>query len=387
MARKTLFLHAQQCEHEEKGSAATGPRGTHLRELLLRVLLAGTQQTFGKKMQKKILIIGPAWVGDMVMAQCLFKTIKQQHPDAIIDVIAPNWSRALLERMPEVNQALVLPFAHGELNLKKRWQIGMELRKQNYQQAIVLPNSWKSALIPFVAKIPIRTGWMRELRYGLLNDIRYLNKERLPLMIQRFIALGLSKNAELPLELPKPSLQVTPDSVNAVLEKFSLNQQKPILALCPGAEFGPAKRWPSQHYAEIARVKLNEGWAVWLFGSPKDQPVAAEIQQAVNNACVDLTGKTNLGEAVDLLSVANLVVSNDSGLMHIAAALERPLVVVYGSSSPRFTPPLNKQVKILSLGLSCSPCFQRECPLGHLKCLNDLSPGLVLQAIHDLMPT
>lgn len=338
----------------------------------------------------KILVIGPAWVGDMVMAQTLFKIIKQKNPSAVINVLAPNWSRALLERMPEVNQALMLPFGHGELNLKKRWQLGVELRAQNYLQAIVLPNSWKSALIPFAARIPVRTGWMRELRYGLLNDIRYLDQEKLPLMIQRFIALGLPKNAELPVQLPKPSLQVKQASVITTLNKFNLSatnlEAKKILALCPGAEFGPAKRWPSNHYAKIAQAKLNEGWQIWLFGSPKDQPVAIEIQQAVNNACIDLTGKTSLGEAVDLLSQASLVVSNDSGLMHIAAALERPLVVVYGSSSPRFTPPLNDKVKIISLELSCSPCFKRECPLGHLNCLNNLSPDLVLQAIHDLMP-
>ncbi len=348
---------------------------------------------------KKILVIGPAWVGDMVMAQTLFKILKQEQPEARIDVLAPSWSRALLERMPEVNSALTLPFAHGELNLKKRWQIGVELRQENYQQAIILPNSWKSALIPWVARIPIRTGWMRELRYGLLNDARYLNKEKLPLMIQRFIALAFPKNAVLPTQLPKPSLHVKNESIITTLTKFNLEKkllngganfttsEQPILALCPGAEFGPAKRWPANHYATIAQAKLNEGWQVWLFGSPKDQFVAAEIQQHVHNACVDLTGKTTLGEAVDLLSVANLVLSNDSGLMHIAAALERPLVVVYGSSSPRFTPPLNERVKILSLALACSPCFKRECPLGHLKCLTELTPNLVLQAIHDLMPT
>jgi heptosyltransferase-2 len=336
---------------------------------------------------KKILIIAPAWVGDMVMAQCLFKTIKQQQPDAMIDVLAPTWGRALLERMPEINKSHLLPFAHGELKLKKRWQIGVELRQENYDQAIVLPNSWKSALVPFAARIPIRTGWMREMRYGLLNDIRYLNKENLPLMIQRFIALGLPKHRPLPQKLPKPSLTVLSAAINNTRAKFNLTAvSRPILILCPGAEFGPAKRWPATHYAKIAQAKLNEGWLVCLLGSPKDQSVALAIQQAVNHACMDLTGQTSLGEAIDLLSLATLVVSNDSGLMHIAAALEKPLVVVYGSSSPRFTPPLNERVKIISLALPCSPCFQRECPLGHLKCLNDLSPDLVLQAIHDLMP-
>lgn len=338
---------------------------------------------------EKILMIGPAWIGDMVMAQALFKLLKSDPADPQIDVLAPAWSQPLLARMPEVNTALALPLTHGQLALRQRWQMGRDLRSQQYHQAIVLPNSWKSALIPYAANIPLRTGWRGEWRYGLLNDIRHLDKIRLPLMVQRFLALGLAANTPISQNTEhkfRPSLQASPEGIAAALTKFNLaSPTQPVLALCPGAEFGPAKRWPAEHYAQIAKQKLAEGWLVWLFGSAKDQPVAAEIQQATQNRCMDFTGRTLLGEAVDLLSLADLVVSNDSGLMHIAAALDRPLIVVYGSSSPAFTPPLSDKVRILSLELSCSPCFQRECPLTHFKCLKDLSPEQVTQAISDLV--
>ncbi len=333
----------------------------------------------------KILIIGPAWVGDMVMAQTLFKHIKATDPNSIIDVMAPGWSQPLLERMPEVRQAHIMPLGHGALDLKKRWQLGSALRTEKYDQAIVLPNSWKSAIIPFAARIPLRTGWRGEFRFGLLNDIRYLDKKKLPLMIQRFAALGLAKNAELAASLAHPALQVSDENVAATLAKFHLQKSsQPIIALCPGAEFGPAKRWPTEYFAQVAQEKIAEGAVIWIFGSVKDQPIAAEIQRLTNHACVDLTGRTTLGEAIDLISLAQIVISNDSGLMHIAASLNRPLVVIYGSSSPRFTPPLTDRVEILSLQLSCSPCFKRECPLTHLKCLRDLAPERVLQAMGKL---
>lgn len=333
----------------------------------------------------KILIIGPAWVGDMVMAQTLFILIKQQNPHASIDVLAPAWSEPLLARMPEVRQSLVLPFKHGELKLRERYQLAKKLRDNHYDLAFVLPNSFKSALIPFWAKIPQRTGWRGEMRWGLLNDIRYLNKQKLPLMIERFMALALPPLTTLSKPYPKPVLRISENERSLALAKHQLSLTgKPILALCPGAEFGPAKRWPAEYYAEVARTKLAEGWQVWIFGSPKDQQEAIIIQQETQNACVDLTGKTTLAEAIDLLSLANLVITNDSGLMHIAAALERPLVVLYGSSDPRFTPPLSERVKILSLQLSCSPCFERTCPLKHQRCLRDLHTPMVLQAIADL---
>ena len=244
--------------------------------------------------------------------------------------------------------------------------------------------------MPFFAGIPERTGWRGEMRYMLLNDIRLLNKSRYPLMIERFIALAYKPGAKLPDKLPRPKLVVDAANVKASLECYSLDLKRPVLALCPGAEFGEAKRWPANHYATVAQHKINEGWQVWLFGSEKDHRVAEQIKSQIADKarqhCVNLAGKTSLADAVDLMSVADAVVSNDSGLMHIAAALGRTLVVLYGSSSPDFTPPLNERVKVLRTGIECSPCFKRDCPLGHLKCLKDLHAERVLEAMQELLP-
>lgn len=330
---------------------------------------------------KKILIVGPAWVGDMVMAQCLFKLLKLKDPNVIIDVLAPAWSLPLIARMPEVSDAIIMPFGHGELNLAMRYKLGKSLREKKYDQAIVLPNSFKSALLLWWAKIPVRTGWRGEMRYFVLNDIRILDKKRYSLMIERFLALGLPENSVLPEEYPIPELIISKTTQNAALEKYQLAQDRPILAICPGAEFGPAKRWPEEYYAKIANQKLSDGWQVWIFGSPKDGDTANIIMQKTENRCINLTGKTKLEEAVDLLALANAVVSNDSGLMHIAAALKRPLVAVYGPTSASFTPPLHKEARILSLKLDCQPCFQRTCPLEHQRCMRDLKPENVLQAL------
>jgi heptosyltransferase-2 len=335
---------------------------------------------------KRYLIIGPAWVGDMVMAQTLFKLIMQREPNAVLDILAPGHSAPLLQRMPEVNKFITLPLKHGEFSLVERFKIGRSLANNNYDQAIVLPNSWKSALIPLFAQIPIRTGWRGEWRVGLLNDMRILNKATYPLMIERFAALGLAKDASLPDKLPWPKLQCSHEQIQSTCDAFGLvlNKSTPVLILCPGAEFGSAKRWPVEHYAAVARQKLSQGWQVWLLGSAKESADTAAINQLTNNQCTDFAGKTSLAQAIDLLSCASAVVSNDSGLMHIAAALERPVVVVYGSSDPGFTPPLSKKVKVLRLGLPCSPCFQRTCPLGHLNCLVQLTPDMVLSALNEL---
>jgi heptosyltransferase-2 len=337
---------------------------------------------------QRILIIGPAWVGDMVMAQPLFMLLKQRYPSVLIDVLAPDWSRPLLERMPEVNQAISMPIGHGELALAKRKAIAMTLKANQYDQAIVLPNSFKSALIPWWAKITKRTGWLREMRGLLLNDGRRLDKQQYPLMIERFMALALAPGETIPTPYLHPHFKVDETNIAAARHKFNLTDtHSKILALCPGAEFGPAKRWPDAYYAEVANTWLAKGWQVWLFGSKNDIPVCEQIQQATANRCVTLAGKTSLAEAIDLLSQVNAVVTNDSGLMHIAAALGRPIVAVYGSTSPGFTPPLAERVKIVRLGLDCSPCFKRECPLQHLNCLKQLQPVQVISALEQLTPS
>ncbi|MFB4371544.1 MULTISPECIES: lipopolysaccharide heptosyltransferase II [unclassified Pseudomonas] len=334
-----------------------------------------------------ILIIGPSWVGDMVMAQTLFQCLKQRHPDCAIDVLAPDWSRPILERMPEVRQALSFPLGHGVLELATRRRIGKSLAGR-YDQAILLPNSMKSALVPFFAGIPLRTGWKGEMRYGLLNDVRKLDKDRYPLMIERFMALAYPAGAELPQPYPRPTLQIDPATRDAALGHFGLSLDRPVLALCPGAEFGEAKRWPSEHYAKVAEAKIREGWQVWLFGSKKDHPVGEDIRSrlipGLREEAVNLSGETSLAQAIDLLSCAASVVSNDSGLMHVAAALNCPLVAVYGSTSPQFTPPLAEQVEIIRLGIECSPCFERTCRFGHYNCLVQLEPRVAVDALQRL---
>ncbi len=320
----------------------------------------------------------------MVMAQSLFKLIKQRHPSVQIDVLAPFWTLPLLHRMPEVREALDLPFKHGQLKLAARYRFARSLRDRGYDQAIVLPNSLKSALIPFWAKIPVRTGYVGEWRWGLLNDVRRLDKTRLPMTVQRFVALGMEDGDPLPAELPYPHLAVTEGGVETALTRLNLaTPGAPLLALCPGAEYGSAKRWPAEYFAEIARTKLTQGWQVWLFGSGNDAAITAQVRALAGVECVDLAGRTTLAEAIDLLSLADRVVTNDSGLMHVAAALGRRLIAIYGSSDPGFTPPLSIQAKIQWLKLSCSPCFQRECPLGHLKCLRDLKPEEVLRVMGE----
>lgn len=336
----------------------------------------------------KVLIVGPSWVGDMVMAQALFKLLKQQTPQIVIDVLAPEWSRAIIERMPEVNNTLSMPIGHGQLQLKARYRMGRELRSAGYQQAIIIPNSFKSALIPFWAKIPKRTGWRRELRGVLLTDARSLNKQRLPLIVERYLALALPKNAIIPNNWLRPSLEIAYDRLTQVREQYGLmHDQSPVLALCPGAEFGPAKCWPTAYYAEVANAFIKKGWQVWLFGSAKDSEVAAEIQILTKQRSRDLTGRTSLANAIDLLSLANLVISNDSGLMHVAAALQRPQITIYGSTPPEIAPPLNTKSKILYLNVACSPCFKRVCPRveEHHQCMRELKPARVLQTAEELL--
>ncbi|MCW8996845.1 MAG: lipopolysaccharide heptosyltransferase II, partial [Psychromonas sp.] len=342
----------------------------------------------------KILVIGPSWVGDMVMSQSLYITLKNQHPDATIDVMAPAWCKPILERMPEVNNALEMPLTHGQFSFFKRRQLGRSLRQQQYDQAYILPNSAKSALIPFFAKIPKRIGWKGEMRYGLLTDLR-ANKKSFQYMVERYIALAYPKkqmqnsNSLGGLDnLAKPSLSIDKDKQLQAIKKFEINQSTPILGLCPGAEFGPSKRWPEAHYAEVANEMIKQGYQVCLFGSAKDKIVTEKIKNLVaaenRHQVYNLAGSTNLVEAVDLLAACQTVVSNDSGLMHIAAAVGCRVVAVYGSTSPKYTPPLATAVEIVHTDISCRPCFKRSCEFSHMKCLTELPARQVLESIHKL---
>ncbi len=340
----------------------------------------------------KILIIGPSWVGDMVMSQSLYSSLRSQHPDAEIDVLAPSWCKPILERMSEVSRAIEMPIGHGEFNLLGRLLLGKQLQKHGYTHAYILPNSAKSALIPWFANIPIRTGWKGELRYGLLTDLRP-DKRVFQYMVERYVALAYSRSAmkeRVALEAcPQPKLVIDDVSQKSACNRLGLSLDKPIVGLCPGAEFGPAKRWPDQHYAAVASHLINKGHQIWLFGSEKDHEVTDKIQKALTaeqqHFCFNLAGKTSLIEAVDLLAACHTVVSNDSGLMHVSAAVGCNIVAIYGSSSPKYTPPLTDSLEMVHTDIECRPCFKRECPLGHQDCLNKLMPSQVISAVNKFI--
>lgn len=297
------------------------------------------------KINPGILIIGPAWVGDMVMTQSLCITLKQRFPDCEIDVLAPAWSGPLLARMPEVRAAIELPVGHGEFGFHARRRLGRSLRGR-YDWAIVTPRSWKKALVPFFARVPRRTGYRGEWRYGLINDMRRLDKQVLPLAVQRYVALACERDATLPPPVPRPSLRVDVDNREPLLTSLGLDTAKPVIAMAPGAE-GPGKRWPVEHYAELARRLGANGKQVWVFGSAKEAELGEAIQRGAGTGVRNLCGRTQLEEVIDLMSLAEMVVTNDSGLMHVAAAVGARLAVIYGASSPNYTPPLTDKAEIV----------------------------------------
>ena len=342
----------------------------------------------------KILVIGPSWVGDMMMSQSLYRTLKAQYPQAVIDVMAPAWCRPLLARMPEVNEALAMPLGHGALALGERRRIGRSLRASHYDRAYVLPNSFKSALVPFFAGITQRTGWRGEMRYGVLNDARVLDKAAFPLMVERYVALAydagtISNAADLPQPLLRPALTVPLQEISETAGLFSLPGDRPIIGFCPGAEFGPAKRWPHYHYATLAQQLITRGYRIVLFGSEKDREAGDDILNSLDEAdqafCHNLAGNTNLDQAVILIAGCTAVVSNDSGLMHVAAALERPLVALYGPSSPDFTPPLSDKARIIRLITGYHKIRKGEADLGYHQSLIDITPARVMDELTLLL--
>ena len=329
-----------------------------------------------------ILVIGPSWVGDMMMSHALYQQLKVNYPNCEIDVMAPDWCRPLLARMPQVRNAISMPIGHGAFRLAE------------YDLAIVLPNSLKSALIPFFAKIPKRRGWKGESRYGLLNDLR-ANKNDYPMMVQRYVALAFEKGRVLSAEnlpIAFPYLQTQAVEIAATKAKFETllkqTENRAVIGFCPGAEFGPAKRWPHYHYAKLAEMLIEKGYAIYLFGSKKDQEVGEQIRQSMPESlqpyCLNLAGLTDLNQAVDLIAECTAVVSNDSGLMHIAAALNKPLVALYGPTSPTYTPPLSSNAQVIRLiegGLI--KIRKGEGAEGYHQSMIDITPDSVLAALKN----
>lgn len=327
----------------------------------------------------KTLVVAPSWIGDAVLSHPLLVRLKEADREGTIDVLAPPWVEPVYRHMPEVARTIANPFGHGDLRLGERRRFAKDLAA--YDQAVVLANTLKSALIPWHAGIRKRTGWRGEGRYVLLNDMRKLDEEALPLIVERYAALAQPRGEDLRRPVPQPRLTVAKQATGDAIARHGLAGPGAILALAPGAEYGPAKRWPARHFAAVSRDHLAAGGRVWLFGSAKDAPIAEEIRTLAGGACRNLAGKTSLDEAIALIAAADRVVTNDSGLMHIAAALDRPMAAVFGSSSPGFTPPLSPKARVVSLQLACSPCFARVCPLGHTNCLETLPPDQVQAAL------
>ena len=329
-------------------------------------------------MAERILIVAPSWVGDAILSEPLVAVLREPLGEPIVDVLAPPWCAPVYARMRGIGRIVENPLGHGELGLRRRRALAREIRARAYTRAFILPNSFKSALIPWFAGIPRRIGYAGEARRALLTETRRLDPKAFPRLVDRFVALAVPMGRLIPTP-PAPVLVPNATNAAAAMRALKLSTHRPIAIFCPGAEYGPAKRWPAEHFIALARRLLEEGYAVWLLGSPNDQAAALPIAAAIPGVR-DLTGRTDLGTAIDLLSLASVVVSNDSGLMHAAAAVGRPLVALFGSSSPDYTPPLSPLAQIAKIDIACSPCFQRECPLGHFKCMRELD----VEVVHDL---
>lgn len=325
-----------------------------------------------------LLLVGPSWVGDMVMAASLVEVLRMREPNRPIDVLAPAAALPVARMIPGVRRSIPLGLGHGELGLLARWKLGVGLRAEGYGKAIILPRAFKAAIPPFAAGIPERVGYRGELRSALLTEARPDSQRKSARTIDRFVALALPEGT--PTLSPRPHL-ILPDGAQDTAEaKFPLEGEGPVMVLCPGAEYGPAKRWPAAKFARLAALAAKAGYRVRVLGSPKDQEAADEIVAQSGVPVDNLVGRTSLIDAAAILAGADVVISNDSGLMHVAGAFDRRLVVIYGASSEKMTPPAGRQARVVSRDLPCRPCHKRECPLGTLACLEGIAPEEVMAA-------
>lgn len=334
----------------------------------------------------RILVIAPNWIGDAVMAQPLLQLLKRDHPDDAIDVLAPAWVAPVMRAMVEVDTVLETPFKHGSLQLRERWRYAKILRQRGYAAAYVLPNTLKFALLPWMAGIKKRVGYKGESRYGLINVMHHDSKPVPRAMVAFYAALARSPAKDLALSFPKPRLEIKPQQIETVLRDMGLSANRLLICLAPGAEFGNAKRWPVSHFAGLAKTILqtHSDAQIVLLGSPKDIDVCEQIKIACP-AIFQFAGKTKLDQALALIAASDALVSNDSGLLHIASALNRPVIAIYGPTDPLHAPPFSDVAHSLSLQLACAPCRQRECPLAHHDCMNKLHTEMVWQPLQAIL--
>jgi heptosyltransferase-2 len=347
---------------------------------------AATRRSAGNSGNPRTLVISPNWIGDAVMAQPLLQLLTQRHPERAIDVLAPPSVAPVWRAVAEVDQVIETPFRHKALQLRERWRFARELARRGYADAYVLPNTLKYALIPWLAGIPTRVGYKGEMRYGLINVMHHDEEPPRP-MVPFYAALAGQPQDRLP-RVPRPALRVAPELVEAASARHGLDPARPLLLFAPGAEFGAAKRWPARHFAELAREVLAAypDARIALLGSPKDKSAGDEVLALQPDArIVNLAGATRLDEAIALIARAAAVVANDSGLLHIASALNRPVVALYGPTDPDHAPPFSDVARSLSLRLECSPCRQRECPQGHHHCMEHMQAGMVWRELRPML--
>jgi heptosyltransferase II len=337
---------------------------------------------------QRTLVISPNWIGDAVMAQPLLQLLKRHEPTAPIDVLAPAWVAPIWRAMREVDTVLESPFRHGALQLRERWALAQGLRRRDYAAAYVLPNTIKFALIPWLAGIPRRVGYRGEMRYGLLNVMHRDARAAPRPMVSFYAALAGAPALAVPppSALPRPSLSVPEEKLVEAMSQLGLRLDRPLIAFAPGAEFGSAKRWPTSHFAGLAQTirHAHADAQIVLLGSGKDYAVCEKIVAGASHVR-NLAGVTTLDQAIAVIAKADAVVSNDSGLMHVAAALNRPIVAIFGSTDPDHTPPSSPVAKVLTLRLDCAPCQQRECPLGHHHCMRNISVDMVWQSLRPML--
>jgi heptosyltransferase-2 len=338
-------------------------------------------------MNRRTLVISPNWIGDAVMAQPLLQLISRLHPERAIDVLAPPSVAPVWRAMIEVDTVLETPFRHGALQLKERWKYGRLLKARGYADAYVLPNTLKYALIPLFAGIERRVGYKGEMRHGLINVMHYDDQPKRP-MVPFYAALAEDPHAPLRANVPRPSMRVAPETIAQVAARHGIDGDRPLVVFAPGAEFGAAKRWPARHFAALAQVILAQepSTQIGLLGSPKDKQACDEIVALTGPAgMLNLAGVTKLDEAIALIASARAVVANDSGLLHIASAFNRPVIALYGPTDPDHAPPFSDMARSMSLRLQCSPCKQRECPLGHHDCMEKMEAPMVWRELQPML--
>ena len=342
---------------------------------------------------QRTLVISPNWIGDAVMAQPLLRLLRAAHPERPIDVLAPPAVSPVWRQMAEVDEVLETPFRHGALQLGERWKYARLLRRRGYADAYVLPNTIKYALIPWLAGIQRRVGYKGESRHGLINVMHFDETPPRP-MTAFYAALAAPRvtvqGPALRAALPRPRMAASAAQIAAACARAGIDEARPLVAFAPGAEFGGAKRWPARHFAGLAQALLARDPAtqIALLGSPKDKEACAEVVAMAGlpaQAMFNLAGATSLAEAIALIARAAAVVSNDSGLLHIASALNRPVVALYGPTDPDHAPPFSDLAASISLRLDCAPCKQRECPLGHQDCMVKMTPDLVWHRLRPML--